>query len=547
MHALAKDSRTSDLLWIAVVATAFLGAALGVRDLWNPNEPTYGRVVAEMLERRDWLVPYMNGVPFVEKPILYYWLAALSAAAFGLSEAALRVPVLLAGVASTCFTYLLVRGYDGRKRAITACVLFVTTYLVWWTSRSIQMDSFVLLTTVVVVYLVVGILDHGAPLLRNWLLAGAAAGLGFLAKGPVTVVVPGLILLSYALWTRTSWRRFVSGVPLGVAAFIAIAAPWYLALFFTGHTAELNEVLLRQNFERFVAAWDHDQPWWYYLKYIWIVFAPWSWFLPVAAGVAIDRRYAKSLKPRALAWIGLLAPLIFFSLSDSKRAPYLLPAAPFVAWLAAVVVDHLRQKQLHRRERVVCLATCGLLGGILLAAALYVTTRGGQSEESLASVPLTGVSLGVGGVGLALLLAALAPWGRRRAATVLAGGVASLYLLLAVWVSQGLNGVKSARGFMQQARAVVAASTPIYSYLPTTSHLRGGYAYYNGGPIPDLRTPDKLVAVWRSERPCVIYENDLPRSLESELDPSRRVLSARVGSNEAHLICAISPTGRPAP
>ena len=538
----ATDNRNTDLVWITVVTTLFLGAAIGVRDLWNPNEPTYGRVVAEMLERGDWLVPYLNGVPFFEKPILYYWLAALSATFLGLSEAALRVPVLVAGVASTCFTYLLVRSHDGRDRAISACVLFVTTYLVWWTSRCAQMDSFVLSTTIIVVYLLTGVLDRGSAPKRSWLLAGGVAGLGFLAKGPVTVVVPALILVCYALWTRKPLRRLTSGAMAGMVAFIAVAAPWYLTLALSGHAEALDEVLLRQNFERYVAAWDHDQPWWYYLKYVWIIFAPWSWLLPVAAAVNLDRRYSRDLKPPPLAWIGLLVPLIFFSLADSKRAPYLLPAAPFVAWLGAVVTDHLRQRRLHRREAAATLVVCGSLGGVLLASAIYLVTFRGPGADLPAGLSLTITSSWLGVVGLAIVLAALARPVRPQTHAVLAAGVASVYLLLALWVSPALNSVKSARGFVEQTGRVVANASPIYSYLPGTGHLRGGYAFYRGAPIVDLRTADNLIAVWRRERPCVIYENALSWSLERQLVPYHQVLTARVGSNQAHLICATHPT-----
>ena len=101
-----------DLLWLGVGAAILFSVALGARDLWNPNEPTYGQAVVEMAERGDWLVPTVNGRVFAEKPILYYWLAlAASRALGGVSELSLRIPSALAGVVSSVLLYLLVLPY----------------------------------------------------------------------------------------------------------------------------------------------------------------------------------------------------------------------------------------------------------------------------------------------------------------------------------------------------------------------------------------------------------------------------------------------------
>jgi len=63
---------TRDLLLLAASTALLFLTALGARDLWNPNEPTYGRVVVEMAESGDRLVPTLSGTTFSEKPVLYY-------------------------------------------------------------------------------------------------------------------------------------------------------------------------------------------------------------------------------------------------------------------------------------------------------------------------------------------------------------------------------------------------------------------------------------------------------------------------------------------
>lgn len=182
-------------LWALALgsATLFL-VALGARDLWNPNEPIYGRAVVEMWERGSWLIPTVNSGVFAEKPILYYWLAlAVSKLFGGVSELTLRLPSAGAGVTAVLLTYLLVLPYAGRTRARLAGVFLATQYLVWWTSRAVQMDVFVLVCTVGVLLPLSRMLDFDLRPAKAWALAGVAAGLGFAAKGPVAFQTSGMM------------------------------------------------------------------------------------------------------------------------------------------------------------------------------------------------------------------------------------------------------------------------------------------------------------------------------------------------------------------
>ena len=94
-----RSPPVSDVLVIALAGLVLFGAGLGARDLWNPNEPAYGRAAVEMEERGAWLVPTVNGVDFAEKPPLWFWAARVAGLATGrLDERALRLPNLLAAV-----------------------------------------------------------------------------------------------------------------------------------------------------------------------------------------------------------------------------------------------------------------------------------------------------------------------------------------------------------------------------------------------------------------------------------------------------------------
>jgi 4-amino-4-deoxy-L-arabinose transferase-like glycosyltransferase len=543
MDSISETTRRRRGLAVLVAGTVLLfGIALGARDLWNPNEPTYGRVVVEMIESGDWLLPTINGSPFVEKPVLYYWLAAgASLALGGVSEATLRAPLMFNGVLGVLLVYLLIEAYDGRRRALVGGALFATLYSVWFTARNVQMDSFVLVGTLAVVLALTRRLDHDWSGKKAWLIAGTAAGLAFAAKGPVTVVLCGLIVGSYLLVGRRPWRRLLPGLPLGILAFAIFALPWYTALFLAGRTEALHELLFRQNVSRFLSAWDHQQPWWYYLKYFWLTFAPWSWFVPIA-GLAVLKGSGDGPEEtlgNKLAWAWLLAPLIFFSLSDSKREPYMLPTAPAVAWIGARLFDRLYRGDLRPGLARACTGVSSLLGSLLLLAGVYLGwAKSAEAIEAGLSPALTSTVFILCG---AMMLAASAVRPMRHV-TPLAVGVsfAVLYLFIATYLHPAANAFKSHRPLVRDLEAHLPAGSTLYSYLGGQRLIRGGYPFYLGHNVPDLVDEAQLRATWTSHaHPCVIYEEPAYEGLIEGLDAAERLFEGNVGSTTVRLVCAV--------
>ena len=168
-----------EALLVALIAVIFLLPFAGLRDLWNPNEPIYGHAVQEMVEDGAWLTPTVGGEPFYEKPILYYWLARLAVMLFGLTEFALRIPLVLLAALSSSVVYLFAFRLAGRRRARWSVAIYLTMYMVWWTGTAIQMDSMVLAFVLFTVYFAREAFEERG----GWFLPGLCAGLGFLAKG----------------------------------------------------------------------------------------------------------------------------------------------------------------------------------------------------------------------------------------------------------------------------------------------------------------------------------------------------------------------------
>ncbi len=515
-----------DLVALAAAAVLLNFLALGARDLWAPNEPIYGRAVVEMSQSGDWLVPTVNGRVFAEKPILYYWVALMASKLLGgVSEFSLRVPSALAGVASVILTYLLALPYVGRRRALLSAVLFSTLYQVFWAARAVQMDILVLVSTLGVLVPLTRVLDFRAPPVRGWALAGLAAGLGVLAKGPVALILPGLVILAYAISRRRLDLFLHRAVLVGIGVGLVVGSPWYALLALRGETAVLHEVLLRQNFSRFVDAWDHRQPWWYFLQYVWTDYAPWSWLLPAAWLTRPSTQEEGRL--RQLSWIWIVAIIAFFSLSQSKRAPYILPIAPAVAFLAAGVVERLAFTTSYRRAaRTAAVVALSVLASIFLLAGLAVISPWVEIPPPLAPSVITwGLILLLTGV-TAIVGLIRGRGGATFAPLALLLGLSLSYLIAASWTLPAVNPWKSARGLADDVTSTLATTGgELVSYR--FWKWRAGYSFYAQRSIRNLQTQPDLEAFWGLSGPALILVEEPHREEFERLLPTAEVLFRR--------------------
>jgi 4-amino-4-deoxy-L-arabinose transferase-like glycosyltransferase len=508
-----------DLLLLLLAASVLFGASLGAHDLWNPNEPIYGEAVKEMAQRGTWSVPYVNDLVFGEKPILYYWLALASSKALGgISETTLRLPSVLAGMSIVAGVYLLVLPYAGRRRALFAAVACLTTYQVWWVARTIQMDVFVAATTLWVLLPVTRVLDHGEAPWKGWTLAGAVAGIGFLAKGPVTWICPGVVLVAYASVTHCWKELFRPAVLLGAGVCVVVAAPWYLTLWATGHTDVLHEVLIRQNFQRFSNPWDHVAPFWYYVPYFFSDMAPWSLVALVAWRLPRDRGEDRKLATLAALWIVTI--VFFFSLSKSKRDPYIVPVAPAAAILAAEVAVAFADDRLSRARRAIVLAIAWSFAVVFALGGIAVFVKFGPKYPEVAgAVRILAGTMLLCGVALGAALT------RARRATgiaipaALAATMALFFLVAGSVVLPALDTFKSARPFCERLSGMIEPSDRVASYNFWT--WRAEYRYYLGRPIDNLPGEEPLREAWSGPARVVLLVEG------GQLAEARRVIGDR--------------------
>ena len=400
---------------LALVLVALVAVAIGVdglqRRLANPDEGRYSEISREMVQSGDWVTPRLDGLKYFEKPPLQYWATALAFRAFGENEVTARLYVAACGLL-TLLVAAFTAGRLGSAEASTATALALSCspyFMALGTIVTLDMGVTLWITVAVCALLLAGdAFERGAPPARGWLAtAWAAMALAVLSKGLIGIVFPAAaVFLQIVLRRDLSVLRRL-GWAYGVPIFLAIAAPWFLAVS-RANPEFAHFFFIHEHFERFLT---HEarrvQPWWFFLPIVAFGFLPWSFALPGAIREAWANEAGRRFQPLRvmLAWCALV--IVFFSVSGSKLPAYVLPVFPM---LAIVLGRHLARAAARRLARR---AAAGAALAVPLAIAALFMDRGGKDAWTLA------------------LYAAAKPWALAGCAALLAGGIAGTLLLRA--------------------------------------------------------------------------------------------------------------------
>jgi hypothetical protein len=327
----ATAVRRSALLILLVLPGLLLYPCLSFY-LFEPDEGRYAEIPREMLQRGEWIVPYLQAEPYLDKPPLLYWLVMLSYQVFGVSDGAARLVPALAVHACILAIYLIGRRGFGERAAFWGALLLTLTPGLLAVGRLLVIDGVLTLWVTLSVLCAFEATRSGTLRRRWWLAAALACGLGILTKGPVA-----LVLLVPPLWlhrrltngTRLSWAARLAF--LGITA--AVALPWYVAVCLA-MPEFAHHFLWQHNVIRFLAPFDHLQPAWYYLPLLAAGLLPATPLLvPFARFLGSGEPAAAARRCPALGFVLLVGLwcVLFFSLSGCKLPTYILPAFPFLA------------------------------------------------------------------------------------------------------------------------------------------------------------------------------------------------------------------------
>lgn len=358
-------------IWLAVVIVA-IAIHLGSSPLLDADEGRNAEVAREMAATNDYVMPRLNGLPYLDKPVVYFAAEAAFMEVLGPTELAARLPAYLFTLATAAVLFWFARRM-GVDPWVTA-IVFLAMPLVVAFARTVIFDS--ALTFFVVAALAAFWCAIEEQNKRWSMLAWAAMGFAMITKGPVTFILVLLVVIPYA-WRRKALRVLF---PIaGIVLFAAVIAPWVWGV--SQVVPEfLSYVVVTETAERMATkALQRTGPPWYFVPYLiggalpWSIVAVFSW---------------RSLKKRGdlflLLW--LLVPFVFFSISQSKRPQYILPLMPAIALMLARIWDEART-----RAAGIVIA---LFGALLLAAPLFLH-RTKMKPEIAAVADETALGLGI--------------------------------------------------------------------------------------------------------------------------------------------------------
>lgn len=363
------------LLGIFVLAIFYLYLAhLGSYHLMDPDEGRYNQIPREMLLSGDFITPHLNGVEYFEKPAFQYWFTAIMMKIFGVTEFAGRILPALSAIGCVGLVGFLGTMMYSRKVGLLASAILATSCLnLIVASINILDMALTLFMTACMVFFYA--FEHTEK--KKWLVAFyIAMGFGVLTKGLVAIILPFGILFWYTILTKRP-RLFLKLFYLpGILAFLIVTVPWFYLVCQANHDF-FYFFFVREHFLRFTTKMhDRFQPWWFFIPFVIIGMLPWTGFLLSLFSKKGVIRKTTSQRNRfdiifLLLWFFII--FIFYSISDSKLVPYIMPCWMPLAILIATSIKRFEDENswlCHSFliNSILCLAFVGALVGYVLSS-----------------------------------------------------------------------------------------------------------------------------------------------------------------------------------
>lgn len=385
---------------------------LGRPALFDPDEGYYPASAMEMLARGDWLDPVFNGEPRWGKPVGIYFLQCLSISVLGKNELAARLPSAAMALAFSLLCLSLGARLYGRRTGLHAGLAAAAMLQSAVYARAAVPDMLLALGVLVALWGFAGsgLGERGfGEAWRSYLALYLGCALGFLAKGPLGAILPGLTVFLFFVLSR-DWRGMARlGLVRGAVIFLAAAAPWFIWMYNRHGMSFITEIFLNRNIQHyFTDRWQHEGPLYYYLPVLLAGTFPWT--AALAGGLARTFGAVKAILAGKLSgqesrsglflWCWLFGMLVFFSFSRAKLPNYVLPLYPALTVLAGRFMADL-EEGVSRRARLLFGWGTALAALAALAAGLIILPRKVHVDAGLVLLALSPLAL-IAAAGLAL-------------------------------------------------------------------------------------------------------------------------------------------------
>lgn len=337
---------------------------LGAVGLVDETEPLFAEAARQMTVTGNWITPYFNQQTRFDKPPLVYWLMAVGYQVLGVNEWAVRLPSAMAAILLTVAVFLILRffgflpGYSPAKPQqlwlsawIGAALAALNLETIVWARQGVSdmLLSGCMGTGLICFFWGYTAADKSSqnPLWMphiGYLLFYILTAFAVLTKGPVGIVLPGLIILTFLVYTKQLKSVIQeSNILLGSFIFSAITIPWFVLVTLENGQTYIDSFFGYHNVERFTQVVNgHSAPWYFYFLVVLIGFFPWSVYLPASVHRLQFWNRSFWVEQSRFAQLGLFAFVwfisifIFFSVSVTKLPSYVLPLMPAAAILVSI-------------------------------------------------------------------------------------------------------------------------------------------------------------------------------------------------------------------
>ena len=473
---LSKGLHLGAVLLLGFICYLIFLHGLGKYALWDPDEGRIGVIAKEMVASGNWATLTQNGIPYYDKPVLYFWLVALCLKFLGFSELAVRLPSALAASLTVGFVFLWGMISGGLRRGLWAGLILATSMEFVFLGRLGKMDMvFTFFFTAALLSFLWWRQQEKGSIWPFYLFLGLAS----LAKGPAGILLP-LLIVGTTLAIEKKWElfgkmRLLEG--MGLVAFIS--GPWYLIA--TLRDPEyIRTFLWNHNVLRFFTlekGIHHPEPIYFFIPALLAGFLPWSVFLPPILHRLWEQRREEGKGERLFLSVWAAMVLLFFSLARNKLGTYILPVFPPLALLAADAVRQFVAGQEGKRWRQRWMFYGSLLWLLSLFSVSPVSEmilRGRYSQYFPLNLPLVSFSF--------FFLIVVAGWAvRKERWSPWMVALSSLWLVLWFYGNKvhEISEMKSTRSLAQvvkenaskEYRVIAIRAESLSFYLPNRVHV----------------------------------------------------------------------------
>jgi 4-amino-4-deoxy-L-arabinose transferase-like glycosyltransferase len=493
-------------------------------SLLEGSEGLYAGIAGEMARRGEYFDLTYQGVPYFNKPPLFFWMLNLSTSVWGDHEIALRLPGSLAAAGTILLTYLLGTRLMSSTAGFWAALVVATSHVFLWYGRRVLFDSTLtfLVTLALFAWIQVQFLGRSS---RWYLLSFISMALGAMLKEMHGFFLPLLVMSTYAVIQRDRRmlkdRWFWAGLGLAVAMMAGYAQ--LLSAGYQDHFKVGSAIrsIWNSGLAGSVGMAKDGHPFYWYLGMMWADFFPWCALLPSALLLLWRQRPFRSHPTELLLLVWVLSLFTAFSLATLKREPYLTTIVPGIGLMIGYYYNQVfssveATRPIPRLLRILLFVLALVfIGGMFFGAAPL--RRRWLVTSPVVSPAFIVVMVSLGGL---LLYAVIRSHLQFALGTV--GALAIAYVVLVVgYVFPAIDEASSPRKVTEEIKSLAVQTQPsLFLYIPGWPKNEDAVYYLKRDNIvPDLPDQERVLEAVRAHGVIrVITEEQHAAALQQRID-----------------------------